>query len=364
MCHQFLSKQFLKSNRHHIMNDQELSNLTLHELDDQGFCVGTDLLTYLRSELPDKKIAYEIAPRPLVGGNDSRIYHYKLQGKQPRVLRILRPNREAGELLYLQSVYQTLSHHGMNVPLIHRVCEDKSVLGGCFAVMDLLPGKTLSVQEPEVQAQVLGESMANMHDKEVMSIVDELRESGIPDQHFLSPDLLKNWLDSLEKNYPWTSEHVGWLRERLPLSSGELSIVHGDYHPGNLIFEEGLVTGVLDWGFCVADPAMDLAHITNLCLLFMHHFFKDIPLEFCEQYLEKIFNAYSQIRPVNHDRIHVFRVLELLRLLCFADKIPEQLQSSEAQQGYVAFIEDATGLPLMFDSSPESISTLSSGGLL
>ena len=69
----------------------------------------------------------------------------------------------------------------MNFPLIDRVCEDKSDLGGSFAVMGLLPGKTLSVQEPEVQAQVLGESMANMHDKEVMSVVDEVRDSGIPD---------------------------------------------------------------------------------------------------------------------------------------------------------------------------------------
>ena len=196
------------------MNDQELSNLTLYELDDQESCFGTDLLSYFRSELPDEKIAYEIAPRPLLGGNDSRIYRYKLQGKRPRVLCILRPTREAGELLYLQTVYQTLSHHGMNFPLIDRVCEDKSDLGGSFAVMGLLPGKTLSVQEPKVQAQVLGKSMTNMHDKEVMSVVDEVRDSGIPDQRFLSPALLKNCLDSLEKNYPWTSEHVGWLRKR------------------------------------------------------------------------------------------------------------------------------------------------------
>ena len=26
-------------------------------------------------------------------------------------------------------------------------------------------------------------------------------------------------------------------------------MVHGDYHPGNLMFEEGLVTRVLDWEF-------------------------------------------------------------------------------------------------------------------
>ena len=100
-------------------------------------------------------------------------------------------------------------------------------------------------------------------------------------------------------------------------------MVHGDYHPGNLMFEEGLVTRVLDWEFLLLILRL-IWHISKPLLAVCATFFKDIPLEFCEQYLEKIFNAYSKTRPVNQDRIRVFRVLELLRLLCFNDKVPKR----------------------------------------
>ena len=336
------------------MDDQKLLSTTLHEVGNEELDVDTGLLSYLRTELSEK-IDYEIAPKPLTGGRDSRIYQYKLQGEQPSVLRILRPTRDADELLYLQTVYQTLSHHGITVPSIHSVCEDKSILGGSFAVMDLLSGTTLSTQEPETQAKVLGESMAKMHNSKVKPIVDELKESGMPDERFLAPALLKNFLNVLEKNYPWTSEHVSWLRKRVAVSGDELSIIHGDYHAGNLMFEEGSVTGVLDWEFFIADPAIDLAHITNLCLIFSRHFSKDIPLNFFEQYLGKILKTYSKTRPVNHERIRIYRVAELLKLLCFADKIPEQLQSPEAQRDCVEFIENATGIPLMFKRSATNL---------
>ena len=194
-----------------------------------------------------------------------------------------------------------------------------------------------------------------MHNSKVKPIVDELKESGMPDERFLAPALLKNFLNVLEKNYPWTSEHVSWLRKRVAVSGDELSIIHGDYHAGNLMFEEGSVTGVLDWEFFIADPAIDLAHITNLCLIFSRHFLKDIPLNFFEQYLGKILKTYSKTRPVNHERIRIYRVAELLKLLCFADKIPEQLQSPEAQRDYVEFIKNATGIPLMFKHSAENL---------
>lgn len=326
---------------------------TPFKLDQQ---IDTNFLSYLRSELSEE-IAYEITPKPLSGGKDSLIYQYKLAGKEPRILRILRPTREASELLYLKTIYQTLSHHGLNVPLIHHVCEDKSVLGGSFAVMDLLPGKPLSAQKPETQTKILGESMAKMHALDVKPIIDELRQSGIRDEHFLSPTLLKNFLNILAKNYPWTLKHVDWLRERLPLAGGDLSIIHGDYHAGNLMFKQGSITGVLDWGFCIADPAIDLAHTTNVCLLFARHFSKDISPKFCEHYLEQILKTYRETRPVSDEQIKAFRVAELLRLLCFAESFPEQLQSPEAQQEYAAFIEEVTGLPLPFEHSTNNSTT-------
>src|SRR5208337_4554557 len=59
------------------------------------------------------------------------------------------------------------------------------------------------------------------------------------------------WLPSLEK-----AVEPGWmsagrrlaerLGERLPAST-PIGLVHGDYQPGNLLFDEGVFTGVIDW---------------------------------------------------------------------------------------------------------------------
>ncbi|WP_231884242.1 phosphotransferase family protein [Synechococcus sp. MIT S9504] len=352
------TKQNLKTNYHKRMDHTEISNQTISERGNENFDVSARFLSYLHSERTDIT-TYEIAPTPLTGGIDSRIYQYKLEGKQPKVLRILPSTRDAKELFHLQTVYKTLSIHGINVPLIHSVCDDKSILGGCFAVMDLLPGSTLSAQEPEIQANVIGKTMANMHNLEVNPIIDELKESGIPEEHFLSPAVLKNQLNVFEENYPWTSEHIYWLRDRLPLAGGKLSIIHGDYHAGNLMFEDGLVTGVLDWNFLIADPAIDLAHVVNLCLLYAHHVIKGLTMDFLENYRAQVLKSYCKIMPVDNELIKAFRVLELLKVLCFSDKMPEQFQSAQAQRDFIDFIEGVTGLPLEFEHLTGKIKTLS-----
>ena len=93
--------------------------------------IANDFLGYLQSESSDR-VAYEVEPSRLSGGFDARLYRYKLVGQQPRVLRVLRSNREVEELVYCQFVYKQLKQRGLKVPAIHSTCGDKSVLGGVF----------------------------------------------------------------------------------------------------------------------------------------------------------------------------------------------------------------------------------------
>lgn len=56
--------------------------------------------------------------------------------------------------------------------------------------------------------------------------------------------VLRFWSERVEE-VPWTSPPV-WI--------------HGDLHPGNLVFRDGTLRGVIDWGDLTAgDPATDLA---------------------------------------------------------------------------------------------------------
>ena len=307
--------------------------------------MAADFLSYLQSESADP-VAYEVEPTQLSGGADARLYRYKLVGQQPRVLRILRPNREVEELRYYQFVHQTLKRHGLKVPAIHSVCGDQSFLGGVFAVMDLVSGRPLCEQDPDLHGKVLGESMAHMHELDVRPVIDAFRESGIPKDAFLSPALLEQWLDGAAKNFPWTFELVGWLRNHLPLAERELSVIHGDYHGGNLMFENGSVTGVLDWGFFVADSALDLANMMNGYLIWAPQCSKDVPPDFWQRIVDGALKSYRIIRSVNYEYIKAFRVLHLLGPLCRASFYPEFMRKPESQREYLAFIEQTTGLKL------------------
>ena len=71
------------------------------------------------------------------------------------------------ELLHHQVVHQILNQQGLNAPMIHHVCADKSVLGGIFVVMELVPGQTVFGLAPELHAKAVGESMATIHELDV-----------------------------------------------------------------------------------------------------------------------------------------------------------------------------------------------------
>ena len=309
--------------------------------------IAADFLPYLQSEFEDP-VAYEVEPTRLTGGFDARLYRYKLVGQEPRVLRILRPAREAEELLRHQFVHQMMNQQGLKTPVIHRVCGDKSVLGGVFAVMDLVPGKPLIEQKPELHAKVLGESMATMHELDVRPIIESFRRAGVPDELFLSPVVDQKSLDFCEQNIPWASSLIGWLRDHLPLDGQDLSVIHGDYHGNNLMFENGSVSGVLDWAFRISDPALDLANTMNDYLVFVRQI--DLPgsHRFWEQIVNEALKAYQAIRPLNHERIKAFRVLHLLGALTAGAAAvgPEFMRKPESQREYLALIEQKTGLKL------------------
>ena len=309
--------------------------------------IAADFLSYLQSDSSDR-VAYEVEPTRLTGGFDARLYRYKLVGQEPRVLRILRPEREVEELLHLQLVHQILNQQGLKTPVIHRVCGDKSVLGGVFAVMDLVPGQPLGQQGPEVFVSVLGESMARMHELDVTPIVEAFRRAGIPDERFLSPAIDQKALDFGEQKIPWASELIGWLRDYLPLDGQDLAVIHGDYHGGNVMFDHGSISGVLDWAFRISDPALDLAHTMNDHLIVLPQVDPAISPHVCEQINEGVLTAYQAIRPVNHERIKACRVAHLLSFLAagVAGVGPEFMRKPESQRDYLSFIEQTTGIRL------------------
>ncbi|MCB4394399.1 phosphotransferase [Synechococcus sp. HB1133] len=309
--------------------------------------IAADFLSYLQSEFEDP-VVYEVEPTRLTGGFDARLYRYQLVDQEPRVLRIERPERKEEGLLYHQFVYQTLNQQGLKTPVIHHVCGDKSILAGVFAVMDLLPGRTVFELAPELHAKVLGESMATMHEMDVRPIIEAFRQSDVPDELYLSPISHQKALDSLEEAHPWASELIGWLRTHLPLDGRDLAVIHGDYHGNNVMFDNGSVSGVLDWWFSISDPAVDLAHTMNDYLVFARQIDPTMSPHLWHQIMDGALKAYQSIRPLNHEHIKAFRVFHLFGVFTAGGTGVglEFMRKPESQRDYLSFIEQTTGLTL------------------
>lgn len=127
-----------------------------------------------------------------------------------------------------------------------------------------------------------------------------------------------------------------------------LMVAITDYHAGDVMFENGAVSGVLDWGFRISDPSLDLASTMNIHLIFTRHIDPTVPPHICEQFVDGVLEAYQAIRPLNHERIKFFRVFHLFRVLVLgvAAVGPGFLRKPSSQCEYLAFIERITGLAL------------------
>ena len=139
---------------------------------------------------------------------------------------------------------------------------------------------------------------------------------------------------------------IGWLRDQLPLADLDRAVIHGDYHGNNVMLEHGAVTGVLDWGFAIADPAVDLANMTNVYLVFAQQLDPGVSPHVREQGVDGVFKAYEAFRPVNQKRIQAFRVLHLFGAFAGAATGPEFMRRPESRREYLSLIEQTTGFTL------------------
>tara|TARA_B100002051_G_C16636309_1_gene586120 strand:+ start:597 stop:1025 length:429 start_codon:yes stop_codon:yes gene_type:complete len=138
------------------------------------------------------------------------------------------------------------------------------------------------------------------------------------------------------------------LRDHLPLDDENHNVIHGDYHGGNLTFNNGSISGILDWSFCISDPAVDLTSTMNIYLIFTRQIDPTVSPHVCEQFVDGVLEAYQANRPLNHERIKFFRVFHLFRVLALgvAAVGPEFLRKPSSQCDYLAFIKRITGLTL------------------
>ena len=189
-------------------------------------------------------------PTYLLGAGDKR---YVMRAKPGPAVKLL-PSAHAVEREY--RVMTALAKAGIPVPQTFVLCEDESVTGRAFFVMDFVEGRILWEQslpgmtnaERAAIYDEMNRVIAALHSVDYASI--GLADYGKPGNYFARQ--IGRWTKQYQMSETDKIEAmdnlIAWLPQNIP-PSDETSIVHGDYRLDNLIFHptEPRILAILDW---------------------------------------------------------------------------------------------------------------------
>ena len=165
-------------------------------------------------------------------------------------------------------VIAALQQTPVPVPPVAGLCEDESVNGAPFYVMDFVEGPILRSAEEanafdEEQREAIGErvvdTLVKIHDVDPDAV--GLGELGRKEAYVERQ--LKRWQGQWEKSKTRELDLVDDVHSRLAAAipeQGPATIVHGDYRLDNMILApSGEVAAVVDWELCtLGDPLADV----------------------------------------------------------------------------------------------------------
>jgi len=152
------------------------------------------------------------------------------------------------------------------VPGMIALCEDHSVMGSDFYVMERVVGEIfrrdiadeITPSDIEVMADSLINGLVQLHGVDA-SILDELNK-GLGYAARQVEGWSKRYRNALTDDVPNGEKVMAWLDANKP-DDVDSCIIHGDWRIDNVVFDlaHGRIAGVLDWELAtVGDPLMDL----------------------------------------------------------------------------------------------------------
>ena len=168
-------------------------------------------------------------------------------------------------------VISSLQTTNVPVPKSIALCEDESIIGSMFYVMEYLEGRVFwDPAIPEVGNTERGaiyddmnRVLACLHEVDVAAA--GLEDYGRPGNYFERQ--VSRWTKQYRASETETidamEQLIAWLPENMPEDDGKVSLVHGDYRLDNLMFHptEPRVIAVLDWELStLGNPIADLAY--------------------------------------------------------------------------------------------------------
>ena len=222
----------------------------------------------------------ELRAEPIGEGHSNVTYLVRRDDGFELVLR--RPPRgplapSTHDVLREARLLRALQHTAARVPRILAACDDETVIGAPFYLMQRVAGAAVtSALPPALDTPAERRRMGE-------ELVDALAEAHGVDwcacglQHFtrdpnayLARQLRRFgglWEHHRTRDLPAIERVGAWLAEHLP-RSGRPTIVHGDYRLGNAMFSSrapARLTAILDWEMAtIGDPLADVGYLCAL----------------------------------------------------------------------------------------------------
>ncbi len=243
--------------------------------DAHSFDVGT-LQTWLSQHL--QGFAGPLSVEMFKGGQSNPTYKlitpsksYVMRAKPGPVVKLL-PSAHAVEREF--KVMGGL--YGTDVPVaqMHVLCEDESIIGRAFYVMEFVQGRVLWDQTiPTMNRQERGAIYDEMNRVIAALHTVPFAERGLADYgkpgNYFERQIgrwSKQYVASVTQPIAEMDQLMAWLPAHMPasaLDASKVSIVHGDYRLDNLMFHptEPKVMAVLDWELStIGHPLADFSY--------------------------------------------------------------------------------------------------------
>ncbi|QRI79196.1 MULTISPECIES: phosphotransferase family protein [Rhodococcus] len=167
-------------------------------------------------------------------------------------------------------VLSALEHSATRAPRAFALDADGSIVGAPSILLERMPGRAdplafLRSEDREGGRKLtldLARAAAELHSADWEEVgLGEILASGPPDRSPLTQ--IESWeaqfLTHRMEPHPALAYAFAWLRANLP-EPARISVVHGDFRPGNFLYQSNTVVALLDWEMAhLGDPVEDLA---------------------------------------------------------------------------------------------------------